>query len=130
MQVACVSKADFKDRPLYQRLGGKGAIVAMTDDFALGAAADPLLSRHFSGADIDRMKKMLVSQICALSGGPCVYGGKDMKAAHAGRDTGEPGFNAFVDLLAKTLDKFKVPAREKNELLALLAPVKKDIVTK
>ncbi|MFN0315200.1 MAG: group I truncated hemoglobin [Burkholderiales bacterium] len=130
IQVACVSKADFKDRSLYQRLGGRGAIVAMTDDFAAIVATDPRIGQHFASADMNRMKKMLASQVCALSGGPCVYTGKDMKTAHAGRDIGEDGFNAFMENLAKTLEKFKIPGKEKNELLALLAAMKKDIVTK
>ena len=128
MLVACM--AAFKERSLYQRLGGKGAIVAIADDFAGNVAADPRINPQFATANMDRLKKMLADQICEMTGGPCVYRGLDMKTAHLGRDIGEAGFNAFVDDLVKTLDKFKVPFKEKNELLSILAAMKKDIVTK
>ncbi len=128
--AACANKAGFKNRSLYQRLGGKGAIVAMADDFAGNVAADPRINRQFASANMDRLKKMLAEQICQMTGGPCVYRGLDMKTAHLGRNIDEAGFNAFVGDLAKTLDKFKVPEQEKNELLSMLAAMKKDIVTK
>ena len=72
---------------------------------------------------------LLVEQICAASGGPCTYTGRDMKTAHAGMGITSPQFDALVEDLVATLDKFKVPVREKNELLSVLGPMKSDIVT-
>ncbi len=127
MLFACVSKNTVKERSLYQRLGGKGAIVAVVDDFAGNVVTDPRINLHFS--DTERLKKMLVEQICQVSGGPCVYGGLDMKTAHLTRNISEAGFDAWMENLIKTLDKFRVPDKEKKEFLAILGAMRKDIVT-
>jgi hemoglobin len=62
------------------------------------------------------------------SGGPCIYKGRDMKTTHVGMNISNADFGALVDDLVKALDTFKVPAREREELLGLLGPMKKDIV--
>jgi hemoglobin len=118
------------DASLYERLGGKPAITAVVDDFVGNVAADSRINGFFARTDIPRLKTQLVAQICAGSGGPCNYTGRDMKSAHAGMGVSEAHFNALVEDLVKTLDKFKVPDREKNELLALLGPMKADIVNR
>ena len=114
---------------LYDRLGGKPAITAVVDDFVGNVAADSRINGFFATTDIPRLKRLLVEQICAGSGGPCTYGGRDMRTAHSGMGVNDAHFNALVEDLVKTLDKFKVPEREKGELLGLLAPMKRDIVT-
>jgi hemoglobin len=73
---------------------------------------------------------MLVDQICQASGGPCTYTGRDMKSAHAGMGISGGEFDALVGDLVATLNKFKVPELEKNELLGTLGPMKGDIVEK
>jgi hemoglobin len=73
---------------------------------------------------------LLIEQICQASGGPCSYTGRSMKATHAGMGVSKADFDALVGDLVATLNKFKVPEREKNELLRALAPMKKDIVEK
>ena len=120
----------MKSEPsLYERLGGKPAIVAVVDDFVGNVAADKRINGYFAKTNIPRLKQMLVDQICAGTGGPCTYSGRDMKTAHAGMGVDDAAFNALVEDLVKTLDKFKVPAKEKNELLGILGPMKSDIVT-
>ena len=115
---------------LYERLGGKPAITAVVDDFIANVAADTRINRRFGGTDIPRLKMMLVEQICAGSGGPCTYTGRDMKTTHTGMNIQGAEFDALVEDLVKSLDKFKVPAREKGELLGVLGPMKGDIVGK
>jgi hemoglobin len=117
-------------RTLYERLGGRPAITAVVDDFVGNVAADKRINRFFANANIDRLKARLVEQICQGTGGPCVYSGRDMKSAHAGMGVQGKHFDALVQDLGKTLHKFKVPAREQKELVAILAPMKKDIVTR
>ena len=73
---------------------------------------------------------MIVELICALSGGPCRYSGDDMKTTHAGLNITEAEFYALVEAERAALDHHGVGTREKNELLRLLAPMKRDIVTK
>ena len=51
-----------------------------------------------------------------------------MKTAHKGMRVRDEEWNALVEDLVKSLDKFKVPEKEKGELLAILGPMKPDIV--
>ena len=115
---------------LYQRLGGYPAIKAVVDDFVGNVAADQRINRFFAKTDIARLKQNLVDQICSGTGGPCIYTGRDMKSAHAGMGVSSGHFNALVQDLRKTLRKFKVPRKEQGELLAVLGPMKSDIVTR
>jgi hemoglobin len=124
------SKSTMSDKSLYERLGGKPAITAVVEDFVGRVAADDRINGKFANTDIPRLKMLLVEQICQASGGPCSYTGRSMKATHAGMGVSKADFDALVGDLVATLNKFKVPEREKNELLGALAPMKKDIVEK
>ncbi|MEP6996813.1 MAG: group 1 truncated hemoglobin [Betaproteobacteria bacterium] len=115
-------------KSLYDRLGGKDAIVAVVDDFVANVAADNRINRYFAKTDIPRLKTNLADQICAGTGGPCTYKGRDMKTAHAGMGLTNADFDALVGDLVKTLDKFKVPDKEKGELLGILGPMRPSIV--
>jgi hemoglobin len=125
---AAIAPATAQDASLYQRLGGYKAMVAVVDDFVGNVAADRRINRFFASANIPRLKQNLVDQICAAAGGNCIYSGRDMKSAHAGMGIRSRDFNALVGDLTKTLRKFKVPAKEQGQLLAVLGPMKKDIV--
>ncbi|HEV2041499.1 MAG TPA: group 1 truncated hemoglobin [Casimicrobiaceae bacterium] len=118
----------MQQKSLYDRLGGQGAIVAVVDDFVGNVAADNRINKFFAKTDIPRLKRLLVEQICAGTGGPCTYTGRDMKSAHAGMGINDAQFNALVEDLVKSLDKFKVPEKEKGELLGILGPMKPSIV--
>ena len=125
---ACSQMPMQKEASLYDRLGGKPAITAVVDDFIGNVAADKRINARFAGANIPRLKQMLVDQICAASGGPCTYTGRDMLSAHRGMNISEGEFNALVGDLVRSLDKFKVPEKEKGELLSALGGMKSDIV--
>lgn len=121
--------AQMAQKPsLYDRLGGKPAIQAVVDDFIANVAADTRINKRFANTNIPRLTTMLVDQICEATGGPCKYTGRNMKAAHAGMQITEAEFNALVQDLVKSLDKFKVLEQEKKELLTALASMKGDIV--
>jgi hemoglobin len=131
--VACglsSSGAAAHQRSLYERLGGYPAITAVVDNFVGNVARDKRINKFFAKANIGRLKARLVEQICQGTGGPCVYTGGDMRSVHAGMGIRSQDFNALVQDLGKTLNKFKVPAREQRELVAILGPMKKDIVTR
>jgi hemoglobin len=117
-------------KSLYERLGGQNAIKAVVDDFVANVAADKRINSFFANTNIPQLKTRLVEQICQATGGPCKYSGRDMKSAHAGMGVAGKDFDALVEDLGKTLNKFKVPAKEQQELVSLLAPMKKDIVEK
>ena len=116
------------DKSLYDRLGGKDAITAVVDDFVNTAASDDKIKQFFANTEAPAFKAKLVDQICEATGGPCKYTGKDMKTAHTGMKVTEDDFNALVGDLVKSLDKFKVPEKEKTELLTALGGMKGDIV--
>ena len=113
---------------LYDRLGGKDAIVAVVDDFSSRCAADGRINQKFARTDITRLRKMLVDQVCEATGGPCRYTGRDMKEAHLGMGVTAGEFTALVGNLIATLSQFKVPQAEQDELISALAPMQGDIV--
>jgi hemoglobin len=126
--AACAEMDKETQASLYDRLGGKEAIVAVVDDFIANVAADERISGFFANTDITDLKAKLVDQVCAGTGGPCAYTGEDMKTAHAGMGITEGQFNAMGEDMLKTLDKFSVPEQEKGELMALLGSMQGDIV--
>ena len=130
--VLAIGLSACAERPiplsLCSRIGGQAAIVAVVDQLAATLAADRRTSGFFATTDMAAFKAGLVDQLCMVSGGPCQYGGPDMRVAHAGRHISDADFDAFVGDLIAALDHFNVPAREKTDLLALLAPMRRDIV--
>jgi hemoglobin len=135
MAVIAVSFAACASAPpeptLYQRLGGREAIKLVVDDFVANMAADPRVNGRFKGLDAARVAKLqtnLADQICDATGGPCAYLGRDMKTTHTGMGITEAEWNATVEDLVKSLNKFKVKEKEQQELLSALGAMKKDIV--
>ena len=118
---------------LYKRLGGREGIAIVVGDFVANMAADDRVNARFKQlkpADVEKFKSNLADQICDASGGPCSYLGKDMPTAHKDMKITEAEWNATVENLGKALDKNKVGAKEKQELVGILAPMKGDIVNK
>ena len=116
---------------LYKRLGGYDAVAAVTDDMLGRLIADPQLNKFFVGLnDVSktRIRQHFVDFLCKATGGPCAYTGQDMKTAHAGLNITEADWAAAVKDLQATLDKFKVPDRERGEVLSAVSSLKPDIV--
>ena len=126
--TACAPAPPPQQVTLYQRLGGQPAITAVVDDFAANVAADNRINRYFSRTNIPHFKMELVDQICQATGGPCTYTGRPMRVVHAGMHITDADFNALVQDLVKSLNKFNVPPQEQQQLLAILGPLKPDIV--
>ena len=114
---------------LYKSFGEKPGLVVLMDDFMTRLLADPRTGPHFKPADQQRVKEQLVEQFCALSGGPCVYKGADMKSSHANLDIKKSDFHALVEVLQQSMDAKGIAFREQNKMLALLAPMNRDIIT-
>jgi hemoglobin len=127
------SKMEMKEKSLYERLGGYDALAAVTDDFAGRLATDKKLGKYFVGLSDDSMKKLrqhVIDFLCLATGGPCAYTGRDMKLVHTGLEITEEEWDISVDHLKGTLNKFKVPEKEKGEVLTAIGSLKKDIVEK
>src|SRR4051812_31994370 len=71
-------------KTLYERLGGKPAIVAVVDEFTSRVAADKRINGRFINTDITRLRTLLVEFVCVATGGPCKYEGRDMPSSHGG----------------------------------------------
>ncbi len=118
---------------LYQRIGGYDKIAAIARDYFDLNRSDPRMSRFSGGRGQDSLKRarqLLIDQLCALSGGPCIYIGRDMKTAHGGLGISSKDWEATMNHLAVALDKNKIPQKEKDELLAIVDGYRKDIVEK
>jgi hemoglobin len=126
--TTALAHATFYQRTLYDRLGGRPAITAVVNDFVGNVARDKRINGFFANTDIPRLKRLLVQQICAGSGGPCQYEGRSMREAHRGLNIRNQDFDALVQDLVISLNKFGVKQREQRELLAVLGPMRKDVV--
>jgi hemoglobin len=113
---------------LFERLGGMPAISAVVDDFAGNVLADARINKKFAKTDAPRLLANLKDFVCMATGGPCQYKGLDMKKSHKRMDVTAGEFNALVEDLVKTLDKFNVGEQERKELLGALAGLRGDIV--
>lgn len=114
---------------LYQALGEKPGITRLMDDFVNRVVKDPRIGGHFKDVKPAALKESLTDQICQLSGGPCKYEGADMKSAHADMDINKGHFNALVEVLQSAMDAQGIPFAQQNRLLALLAPMHRDVIT-
>lgn len=133
LATAGAMSARAQEKSLYERVGGYNALAAVVDDFVGRLVADKQFEKFFAGHSIDskrRIRQHILDQFCAATGGPCVYTGRDMKTSHAGLGITEADWDAAAKHLAASLDKFKVPEKEKNEILTFVTSLKKDIVEK
>lgn len=114
---------------LYQALGEKPGIDRLVDDFVNRAVKDPRIGAHFKDTKPAALKESLADQFCQLSGGPCTYEGADMKSAHADMQINKGHFHALVEVLQSAMDAQGIPFAQQNRLLALLAPMHRDVIT-
>ena len=113
---------------LYTRLGGKPALTAVVNELWAVASADVRINARFAHTKPEVFGAQLVDFLCQAAGGPCKYQGRDMKSAHTGMHLTDDEFTALAEDTIKALDKFKVPAAEKNEVISLLSSLKGDVV--
>lgn len=120
-------------KKLYERLGGYDAISAVVSEFADRLYADQKLATSFGGWNTEkqaRFKQLNVLMVCSATGGPCTYIGRTMPATHKGMRITDTQFELVSAHLVATLDKFKVPKVEKEELLTIIGGLRGDIVGK
>ena len=115
---------------LYRAFGEKAGISALVDDFVNRMMADPRIGHFFKNTKPANLKEQLTDQFCLLSGGPCKYQGDSMKASHADLQVRRADFNALVEVLQQSMDARNIPFAAQNRLLALLAPMHRDIITR
>ena len=126
--AARVAIADTSTASLYEKLGGQSGVAAISDLLIDRVSADVRLGRSFKDADLGRIKRLLAEQLCDLSGGPCHYSGDSMREVHAGHHISEAEFYGMVDALRTILKERQVGIAATNQLLRLLAPMKREVV--
>ena len=122
---------DKPEKTLYQRMGGYDVIAGIVDDFIAQLGKDPAFERFGGGRShnsLIRTRQLVVDQICYLTGGPCVYIGRDTKTAHAGLAITDAEWDSSMRKFKISLDKFKVAEPEQQEFLDMLGRLKSDIV--
>lgn len=120
--------AQAGDKSLYDRLGGRAAIDAVVADFTARQLADDRLNKYYKLTDKPVWRKHLADLICKASGGPCAYSGRAMNRAHARLNISDDQFNWAAGHLVASLTKFNVPKREQDELVAIVASLKDQVV--
>jgi hemoglobin len=123
-----VSAAARASQSLYDALGGEAGVAIIANELIDRVSADPKLGRSFKDTNLERIKRLLAEQICDLAGGPCKYSGDSMKEVHAGHHISEAEFFGMVADLRVVLKERHVSLGATNELLRLLAPMKRDVV--
>ncbi|MBG7619938.1 group 1 truncated hemoglobin [Herbaspirillum sp. AP02] len=118
------------DDSLYRALGGLPVLQKVVDDFMANMLADRRIKHTFAESNIERVKQKLVEQFCQLSGGACVYTGDPMREVHQGLKLSNADFNALVEDLQLAMDANGIPSHTQNRLLALLAPMQRETVSR
>jgi len=118
------------DDSLYRALGQRATLERVVDGAMARWLADRRIADTFGNLNLDRFKRRLTDQLCELAGGPCHYTGRNMYLTHKGLHLDIVQFNALVEGLQDAMDAAAIPFRTQNRLIALLAPMKRDIVTR
>jgi truncated hemoglobin YjbI len=127
-----------KKGSLYERLGGVYAIAAVVDDFVNRLLQNPVIlgnPRTVEAAGSGRitvpgLKYLLTEQLCEATGGPHKYTGRNMKESHKNLAISDKEWESSVQDLIATLNKFKVPEKERKELLRAIEKTRKDVQSK
>ena len=115
---------------LYDQLGGQPGVARIVRNAVELYMTDDRIKADFDNINLDRLRSRLTDQICHLAGGPCVYRGRSMAASHAGLDATQAKFNAVAEDMQTAMEQAGVPYWTQNRLMALLAPMQRDIVTR
>jgi hemoglobin len=113
---------------LYDRLGGLDAITALTESWVARVGGDDRANGKFVRTDIPRLMKEIIDQLCEATGGPCTYTGRSMRETHDGMGVTAGEFDVVMQHLDATLDELNVPKTDRDELVALIMPLRADIV--
>ena len=120
--------AGAKSDALYRALGGTEGITKVVDAALAEIHGDLRINIFFEKTDMADLRRLLIEQICAATGGPCEYTGRSMEEAHSGLNLSDADFDAFVEDLVHAMDSVKVPKDLQKQLLGLLGPMRPQVV--
>lgn len=121
-------KSVVKNATLYQRLGGAPGVEAVVDAALKHVHGDLRINIFFENTDLADLRRLLIEQICAATGGPCTYTGRSMEEAHSGMSLTDKDFDVFVEDLVAAMTEVKVSSELQNEVLGLFGPMRPQVV--
>lgn len=121
-------KSVVKNATLYQRLGGAPGVEAVVDAALKHVHGDLRINIFFENTDLADLRRLLIEQICAATGGPCTYTGRSMEEAHSGMNLTDKDFDVFVEDLVAAMTEVKVSSELQNEVLGLFGPMRPQVV--
>jgi hemoglobin len=127
---AAAGASPIRGQAVFNAFHGRAGIERIVADLIAHVQTDPRIADIFKASDLARLQTQLSSQICFLVGGDCLYDGKTMKASHKDLGLQDADLNALVEDLQNAMDREGVPFRAQNQLLAKLAPMRKDVVVR
>jgi len=126
--LALAGPAAHAASTLFERIGGEAKMRAVVNDFMVVVESDDRINFTFAETDLAKFKQLLYEQLCELTRGPCRYTGRDMRTAHAKLNIDDAMFNALAEDLYVAFERQHVPYRLQNEVVAMLAPMQRDVV--
>jgi hemoglobin len=130
LSLATLAPVHAADDSTFQGLGGRQGIRNIVQTLVELIQADPRIKESFSESHMKDVARRLEEQFCVLSGGPCKYEGEPMKETHGGLKITNAQFNAMTEDLQLAMERHGVSAAVQNKLVAKLAPMQRDIVTR
>ena len=121
----------MSEKTLYERLGGYDGITGFVENLLPRLQSDSLLGRFWKnrGDDgLNREKQLLIDFLCANSGGPVYYTGRDMKLSHKGMKISEKDWSVFFEHAGATMANLSIPQQECDDVVAYVSSLKGDIV--
>ena len=125
---AAAAPAAARGDSLYRALGGQEGIGKVVDASLIEIHDDQRIAFFFEKTDVADLRRLLVEQLCAATGGPCTYSGRTMEESHSGLNIKDADFDAFVEDLVRAMDKQSVPKDLQKQLLGLLGPMRPEVV--
>jgi hemoglobin len=113
---------------LYEQIGGEPVLRKTVEEFMIIMEKDDRINFSFGNTDTAKFKQLLFEQLCNITGGPCEYTGRTMKESHEKLDINNTMFNALAEDVYLAFDRAGVPYRLQNKVMAIFAPMQRDIV--
>ena len=123
-------QASTATNALLAAFGHREGLARLTTVVVDRAKADARIGHFFKDVSAKHLSQQLADQFCALLSGPCVYDGETMKKSHQDLNIARKDFLALVELLQQAMDEQGIAFSAQNRLLALLAPMHREVVAR
>ncbi|MEZ0139812.1 MAG: group 1 truncated hemoglobin [Candidatus Reddybacter sp.] len=115
---------------VYDGIGGEAAVDAAVDIFYRKVLADKRVNEFFTTVDMEAQREKQKAFLTMAFGGPNNYTGKDMREGHKAMNLNEGHFNAIAESLEATLEELSVPQASIDQILAIVATTKDDVLNR